>query len=193
MLLKETTPAAHTPVPVRVLADHLRLGHGFADDGAEDALLELYLRNAAAVIERRTGQALISRPHVLQVTTWNRSGHLVLPIGPVEAVDSIRLVSAGTTVDLDPDDWCLSRGVTRQRLTGPLGGALWPLPHGAVAELRFTAGHGATWNDVPEDLVQAVLLTAAHFYENRFGEMEAEGGLPFGVLSVVEQNRPIRL
>lgn len=193
MMLKETAPAPHTPVPVRAFADHLRLGHGFSDDGAEDALLDLYLRNATAVIERRSGQALVRRTYLLKVTCWDRRGHLTLPIGPISEIESIRFLTSGATVDLDPDDWHLTPGTHRQQVTGRHNGPLWPLPPGAIAELRFAAGHGQTWNDVPDDLVQAVLLTAAQFYENRFGEMEAEGGLPFGVLSIIERNRPVRL
>ena len=195
MLLKEITPAARNPVPIREFGAHLRLAHGFNDDGSEDGLLELYLRNATAMIERRTSQALISRVHTLKVACWDRNGHLVMPIGPVQSIESIQLVSPTSTIDLDPGDWSLQPGNTRQRLTGALGGPLWALPHGSVAELRFTAGHGGSWNDVPDDLRQAVLLLAAHLYENRFGETDTIGahGIPAGVLSITDLHRPIRL
>lgn len=195
MLLKEITPAAKNPVPLREFAAHLRLSHGFSDDGSEDGLLELYLRNATAMIERRTAQALISRVHTLQVGCWDRKGHLVLPIGPVDAIESIQFVSASATTDLDPDDWFLQPGTQRQKLTGPLGGALWPIPHGSVAQLRFSAGYGGSWNAVPDDLRQAVLLLAAHLYENRFGELDGTStdGVPAGVLSIVSQHAPVRL
>lgn len=195
MLLKEVTPAVHNPVPLREFGAHLRLAHGFTDDGSEDGLLELYLRNATAMIERRTAQALISRVHVLKVACWDRNGHMVMPIGPVSAIDTIQYVSASSTTDLDPDDWRLMPGTSRQKLTGKLGGPLWPLPHGSIAELRFTAGYGVSWNDVPDDLRQAVLLLAAHLYENRFGEIgdPTTGGVPAGVLSIVEQHRAVRI
>lgn len=193
MLLKETTPAAFNPIPMAEFSAHLRLAHGFIDDGADDALLELYLRNATAVVERRTGQALISRPYTMQSARWDRHGYLTLPVGPVMAIDTMRFITPGSTIDLDPEDWQLTPGVTRQVVTGSAGRPLWPLPRGAVAELTFSAGYGATWNDVPDDLRQAVLLLAAHYYENRFGEVEVDAGLPFGVLSIVEQHRPVRL
>lgn len=193
MLLKETTPAAFNPVPMDEFKSHLRLSHGFNDDSAEDAILEVYLRNATVVVERRTAQAMIARPHTLQVAAWDRNGHLILPVGPVADVDSIRFVSPNSIIDLEPEDWVLQPGPNRQKLTGPMGGALWPLPAGAVAELVFTAGHGLSWDDVPGDLRQAVLLLAGHYYENRFGEIEVDGGLPFGVHAIVEQHRPVRL
>lgn len=193
MMLKEQWPAAYNPVPLRELAAHLRLSNGFSDDGSEDGLLELYLRNATAQIERRTGQVMVNRPYLLQVAHWDRRGCLTLPVGPVQMVDQIQFISPSSTIDLDPEDWMLTPGTTRQMVQGADGGPLWPLPYGAVAEVHFTAGYGPTWNDVPNDLRQAVLLLAAHMYENRFGDVELDGGLPFGVLATVEQNRPVRL
>ncbi len=193
MLLKETTPAALNPVPLSEFAAHLRLGYGFVDDGAENGLLELYLRNAVAVIERRTSQALIRRAYVLQSASYDRHGHLTLPIGPVAAIDAVRYVTPGSTITLDPEDWLLEPGTTRQRLTGPDGHALWALPRGAVAELDFEAGYGASWESVPDDLRQAVLLLASQYYENRFGDTPADDGLPYGVLAIVESHRPVRL
>ena len=193
MLLKEVMPPAFSPVPLDEYKAHLRLAHGFNDDGAEDTILEVYLRNATAVIERRAGQALIARPYTLQSACLDRDGHLTLPVGPVATVDSIRFVSPGSTIDLAPEDWVLEPGSSRQKVTARGGGPLWPLPAGAVAELTFTAGYGPTWDDVPDDLRQAVLLLAAHYYENRFGEIEADAGLPFGVNAIVDQHRPVRI
>ena len=193
MLLKEIAPAANNPVPVREFAAHMRLSHGFIDDGAEDGLLELYLRNATAVVEQRTSQALIERPYIVQTASWDRRGHFHLPVGPVAMIDQVRFVSPGSEVALEAEDWRLEPGHVRQRLTAVDGGPLWPLPRGAVAELSFTAGYGASWNEVPDDLRQAVILLAAHYYENRFGEIQADAGLPFGVLSIVEQHRPARI
>ena len=193
MLLKEAAPPAPNPVPLAEFAAHLRLGYGFTDDGSEDALLDLYLRHAIAVVEARTGQALVMRPYILQVAGWNRRGHLVLPVGPVAAIDRIRFVRAAGIVDLAPTDWTLEPGRTRQRLTGPGGGALRPVPHGALAELEFTAGHAPAWAEVPGDLRQAVLLLAAHYYENRHGELGAEAALPPAVGAILAPHRPARL
>lgn len=193
MLLKEAAPGAPTPIPLTEFAAHLRLGHGFADDGAEDALLELYLRHASVVVEARTGQALIARSYLLQIAGWSQRGYLVLPVGPVAAIDRIRFVRAGATVELAPGEWALEPGRARQRLTGPGGGPLRPVPHGALAELEFTAGHAADWAEVPGDLRQAVLLLAAHYYENRHGELGEEAVLPPAVGAILAPHRPVRL
>jgi uncharacterized phiE125 gp8 family phage protein len=193
MLLTETTQAAELPVPIAELSAHLRLAHGFIDDGSEAGLLELYLRNATTVVERRAAQAMVSRQYQLQIGAWDRNGHLAMPVGPVVSVDSVRFVLPGSTIDLEPEDWVLEPGTARQKLTGTDGGPLWPLPKGAVAELIFTAGYGASWAEVPDDLRQAVLLLAAHYHENRFGDVAVDAGLPFGVMAIVEQHRPVRL
>ena len=193
MLLTETMPAALEPVPLREMTAHLRLASGFSDDGSEDALLELYLRNATAVIERRTAKALIARSYLLQVVCWNRFGHLRLPIGPVSAIDAFELIRPGATITLAPEEWVLEPGIGQQRVTGPGGNSLRPLPHGAIANLTMTAGFGPTWNDVPDDLRQAVLFLATHYYENRAGDLEVDGGLPHGVGAIVARYQPVRL
>ena len=193
MLLTEIAPAERNPVPLRELAAHLRLATGFTDDGSEDGLLELYLRNATAVIEGRTAMALIARQYLVKVACWNRSGHLRMPVGPVMLIDSIELVRPGSTITLSPEEWMLEPGRSRQRLTGPGGAALRSMPHGAMAEISFTAGFGDSWNSVPDDLRQAVLLVATHFYENRAGDLELDGGLPFAVMPILDQYRPVRI
>ena len=193
MLLKEVAPAPSNPIPLGELAAHLRVSQGFTDDGSEDALLELYLRNATAIVEARANKALITRTYVLQVACWSRRGDLIMPIGPVASVDQIQLIRPGSTVTMASDEWSLEPGSTRQRLTGPGGGALRPLPHGALAELTFTAGYGPSWNDVPDDLRQAVLLLAAHLYENRDGELSLDGGMPFGLAPLLQRHQPVRL
>lgn len=193
MLLKDTSPAAVQPVPLDEFAAHLRLGLGFEDDGSENALLELYLRNATAVLETRLGQALIQRSYLLQTGRWDRCGHGVMPVGPVISVERITLVTATTSTDLDPAAYRIASGVARQKLIGSTGGALPPIPAGGYAEVAFTAGHGTSWNAVPDDLRQAVLMLAAHYYENRHADPAYGTGLPMGVAALIDMHRPVRL
>lgn len=193
MRLTETAPAPALPVTLGEFSSHLRLAYGFPDDGAEDALLDLYLRNATAAIEARLGRALIRRGFRLEVGSWDRSGHLVLPVGPVESITSFRFLGPAGAVDVAAASFALEPGTARQRVTGPGGAALPPIPAGHVAELTFEAGYGPAGSDVPGELRQAVLLLAAHFYENRRGEAAAEGGLPGAVEAIIRAERPLRL
>jgi uncharacterized phiE125 gp8 family phage protein len=67
------------------------------------------------------------------------------------------------------------------------------IPPAGKAELRFRAGFGATWDDLPVDLRQAVFLLAAHYYEFRHETDLNEGCMPFGVVSLIERYRVMRL
>ena len=48
MILTEVSAPPAAALPVRAFAEHLKLGTGFADDGSQDAVLELYVRAAMA-------------------------------------------------------------------------------------------------------------------------------------------------
>lgn len=191
MILTETAPAAVTPVSLSEFSAHLRLAHGFPDDGTEDALLELYLDNAVAAVEARTGRALIRRGFVLQLAAWNRDGHAVLPVGPVTAIDTLRFVRGAEVVEAAAGSWTLEPATGRQRVTGTHGGALPPIPQGHVAELAFDAGFGPDAADVPGDLRQAVMLLAADYYERRHGD--GDPGMPMAVRALLEPWQPARI
>jgi uncharacterized phiE125 gp8 family phage protein len=193
MNLTEISPAALNPVPLDEFAAHLRLAQGFADGAAEDGLLELYLRNATSVVEAQIGKALIRRTFKLRVSSWSRAGDLVLPIGPVAEIASASFIRDADTIAVSVDGWCVTAGTGRQRLTGAGGGALPQIPDGYVAELVFDAGFGDSWNDVPGDLRQAVMMLASHYFENRFGEAEAGRGIPLAVQALLETHCPVRL
>ncbi|MCX8227300.1 MAG: head-tail connector protein, partial [Sulfitobacter sp.] len=55
------------------------------------------------------------------------------------------------------------------------------------------AGYGATWGQVPADLQQAVFLLAGHYYEFRHETNLSDGCMPFGVSSLIERYKPMRL
>lgn len=187
MIMTETAPPV-PPVSRAALRAHLRLSEGFPEDVAEDGLLDRYLAAATAQIERRTAQLLLAREVTLVVGAWTASGHLVLPVGPVAAIASLAFSDGGT---VDPAALALEPGRTRQRLTGPAGSQLAPIPPGGTATLVFTAGHGASAAEVPEDLVQAVLMLAAHRFEARDGA-EAPG-LPPAVAALIAPHLPVRI
>lgn len=187
--LTETGPAPALPVAADTLASHLRLGEGFGDPSAEEDLLALYLRTATAHLEARTGLAFVARGFSLSVAAWDRCGTLVLPVGPVTAVAGVTILAEGTATSLAPADLAVAPGPSRQRLTAAGGGPLPPIPPGGCASVAFTAGFGAP-EAVPGDLAKAVLLLAAHFYENRAG---TESGLPPAVAALIAPHRPVRL
>ena len=90
MMLSELSPVAQAALPVQAFKDHLRLGTGFADDGAEDALAEAYLRAALAAIEARTGKAILARDCRLELTDWRDDWAQALPVA-----DPVALLRGG--------------------------------------------------------------------------------------------------
>ena len=191
MLIEQTTVPA-VALPVQEFKDHLRLGTGFADIGAQDVALESYLRAAMAAIEGRIGKALIARDYLLSLSEWRRSDEQALPIAPVSAILQLSLLDRDNlAVLVEPERYRLVRDMQRPRIVGS-GSALPQVPAGGSVDIHFTAGFGAIWADVPADLRQAVLLLAAQYYELRHEAGGAEA-IPFGVMALIEKWRTVRV
>ncbi len=194
MILTEVSAPPPSALPVRAFADHLRLGSGFADDGSQDAVLELYLRAAMAAIEARLSRVLLARSFVWSVERWREDASQALPVAPVRAVDAITMVAGdGGETAVDPASWSVLRDAQRPRLVGRFGRCLPKIPRGGRAEVRLTAGFGESWDEVPADLRQAVFLLAAHYYEVRAEAGGQPSAMPFGVLVLIEAYRATRL
>ncbi|MCW3782219.1 head-tail connector protein [Defluviimonas salinarum] len=192
MMLSEVTPVPQAALPVAEFKEHLRLGTGFADDGAQDALVAGYLRAALAAIEGRIGKALIARDHVLELNQWRWPECQAFPVTPVSAIVLVTVKDRGGEAEvIDPARYRLERDAQRPKIVA--AGALLPgIPVGGSVEVVFTAGFGPSWSDVPDDLAQAVFLLAAQFHENRHeaGERQA---MPFGVMALIERWRTVRV
>ncbi len=75
----------------------------------------------------------------------------------------------------------------------PSGALLAMIPVGGTAEVQFMAGLTADWGMLPADLAQAVLMLASHYYEYRHETGLGDGCMPFGVTSLIERYRTVRL
>ncbi|MBB5223488.1 putative phiE125 gp8 family phage protein [Amaricoccus macauensis] len=194
MILTEVAAVPATALPVRAFAGHLRLGTGFADDGSQDVVLELYLRAAMAAIEARLGRVLLARSFVWTVERWREDTSQALPVAPVRLIESVMLADAeGNETAVDALAWSLLRDAQRPRLVGRFGRNLPRIPRGGSATVRLVAGFGAVWDEVPGDLQQAVFLLAAHYYEIRAEAGTPAGWIPFGVLALIEAYRATRI
>ena len=193
MMLREETAVAASVLPLAEFRDHLRLGTGFGDVGAEDAALEAYLRAAMAAIEGRTAKALLARDFVLSVEAWRESAVQALPVAPVISVFEMQLVDrAGVITVIEPARYRLVEDMQRPRLEA-LGASLPTIPVGGTAQIRFTGGFGPRWTDLPVDLAQAVFLLAAQYFELRHDSAGAGSEMPFGVLALIERWRTVRM
>jgi uncharacterized phiE125 gp8 family phage protein len=192
MMLTEETPVPSGVLPVEEMKDHLRMGSGFADDGLQDGLIETYLRAALAAIEGRIGKVLFERRFLWVVDCW-REAEQALPVSPVTGIVSLTLVDAlGAEAVVQAGAYRLVADLHRPRLTGR-GGSLPAIPSEGLAKVVFDAGFGGAWTDIPVDLRQAVLLLAGEYYEHRHDDGTQGAGLPFGVVTLIERWRTVRI
>ena len=192
MNLVETGSIAVAALPLAELRAHLRLGTGFGEDSLQDGVLEGFLRAAIAGIEAQIGKVLIARDFVQTIDQWTGQAQHVLPMAPVRLILQVALRrSSGAEEVVAADRYWLQGDMHRPKLRS-VGSCLPAVPEGGEALVSFTAGFGI-WSDVPADLQQAVFLLAAHYYEYRDETALGRGCMPFGVTSLLNRFRPIRL
>ncbi|MEO0357140.1 MAG: head-tail connector protein [Pseudomonadota bacterium] len=193
MMLVEETPVPAAAVPVDALKAHLRLGTGFADDAVQDAVLESFLRAAMAAVEGRTGKILISRDFSWNLMEWGDPMGQVLPVAPVNAVTALVTTDPdGGQTALAVSDLTLAQNAHRPKLV-PKGACLPAIPAKGSVTITFTAGFAPDFSGLPDDLAQAILMLAAHYYENRNAVDVPMGSMPFGVAALTERYKNIRI
>lgn len=192
MMLTEEIPVPSGALPAQEFKDHLRLGSGFTDDGMQNTLIETYLRAAMAAIEGRIGKMLFRRRFLWVLDCW-RDEEQALPVAPVAGLVSVTLVDAAGGETLVPaTSYRLIPDLHRPRLVGK-GTSLPSIPNDGSVKVVFEAGFGPNWTDIPVDLRQAVLLLASEFYEHRHDDTAQAAGLPFGVVTLIERWRTVRI
>lgn len=193
MMLIEETGVTDAVLPLDAFKAHLRLGTGFDTDDVQDALARSFLRAAMAAIEARTGKVLISRDFSWSVSAWRGPYAQVLPVAPVVAISGVAQVARdGNETEVDGASYWLERDMQRPRIRAA-GSALPQVPAGGAVKISFVAGFGPEWADLPGDLAQAVLMLAAHYYEYRNDTGLTDGCMPFGVSSLIERYKAVRV
>ena len=193
MMLIEETPVPDTSMPVDAFKAHLRLGSGFGQDDLQDTVLRSFLRAAMAAIEVRTSKALLTRSFEWSLSRWRNPASQALPMSPIATISRVALVARdGTQSDVPQEAYWLERDSQSPRLR-PTGASLPNIPPAGSVLIAFDAGFGPGWEDQPADLQQAVLMLAAHYYEYRNDTALSDGCMPFGVSSLIERFKPMRL
>ena len=192
MILTEETPVPSAALPVEEMKDHLRMGSGFSDGAMQDGLIESYVRAALAAIEGRIGKMLFRRRFLWVLEGW-RDAEQALPVAPVAGIASVTLVdSSGGEVVVPVTAYRLIPDLHRPRLAGK-GTTLPSIPTDGLVKVVFDAGFGPNWTDLPVDLRQAVMLLAGEYYEHRHDDGAQTAGLPFGVVTLIERWRTVRM
>jgi uncharacterized phiE125 gp8 family phage protein len=192
-MLIEETDVPDASLPLDQFKAHLRLGTGFGDDSLQDSVLISFLRAALIAIEARTGKILLQRGFLWTLAKWQGVDAQPLPVAPVTGLTRVAIIQRdGSAQDVDLDKLRLVQSM-QQPFIVALGPLLPQIPTGGSVEVRFAAGWGPQWSDLPNDLQQAVMLLAAHYYEFRSDTTLSEGCMPFGVTSLIERYRTVRM
>ncbi|MGK2873760.1 MAG: head-tail connector protein [Alphaproteobacteria bacterium] len=188
--------------------------HMRVDSEEELALMLGYMRAARQAVESWTGRALISQnwrwmldawPHARGTRWWDgvRQGamsagaarYIEVPKAPLLSVTAVTLFDdADQSVVWPVENYFADTASAPGRLV-LRNSAPVPQPQRAASGLQidFTCGYGAAPGDVPEPLRQAVLMLAAHYFENREVLQGADGGANMLVLGVPALLAPYRI
>jgi uncharacterized phiE125 gp8 family phage protein len=183
-MFERITPPAAEPFTLSDLKAALRITHA-----EEDELVMRLGIAARALVERRLGHAIAAQGWRL-THRGPLSGALTLRPGPVRTISAVAL-RYGEGAFEDAPSFRLLRGHPDRVLIEAA-----PSKNGVAleeAEVTFEAGRQDP-DSTPEELVQAITLLAAHYYENR--EAVAEGryvALPSSVETLLAGLREVRL
>lgn len=177
-------------VDVVSLADfkaHARID-GSADDATAGAMV-------AAAIARVDGEGVLGRALVTQTwAQWSPGdvSHLPLEMGPFQSLTSVEYYDFdGFLQTATLADFRVERRGWHRVLT-PVPGKSWPAMQTRDDALKVTyvAGFGDASADVPQDIRQAILMLAAHFYEHREAVADAKmSAVPIGVDDLLGAHR----
>ncbi|KIN66301.1 putative GTA protein [Sulfitobacter noctilucicola] len=193
MMLIEETPISDAGLPVEAFKAHLRLGSGFGPGDIQDGVLVSFLRAAVAAVEGRTGKILLRRTFSQSLTEWRSCESQPFVVAPVAGVVTVEKIARdGQRTVIDPATYWVERDMQMPKLR-TAGSMLPAVPEGGSVVITFEAGFDAAWDGVPADLRQAVLMLAAHYYEYRNDTGLSTGCMPFGVTSLIERYKHIRI
>lgn len=160
------------------------------DSTADDSLIAIYVAAARQWVEQMTGYGIGAQTWDYQQETW--ADEWYLPVAPLTSVASVKYFDASGV------EQTLSASVYRVDLASEPGrielvsGQTWPVletGRGLPITIRYTAGF--TSANVPTPLVQAILILAGHFYDQRaaveMGTIATK--VPFGVESLIATYR----
>ena len=163
------------------------------DDSAEDDLISALITSARLVLEAASRTLFIEQTWRLVYDSWPSGGILPIPLAPLRTLDALRVFDANNVAQNVPAaDYVLDSAPMAARIYFV---AAPPPPARPVAgiEAQLTLGYGASAEDVPAPLRQAIKMLAARWYENR-GDAAADAtGLPGEITALITPFRRPRL
>lgn len=177
---------ATEPISTDMLRDYLRL------NSDQKPLLGSLIASARLMVEAHTGLRLITQYWTEVITSWPKES-IRLGHWPVRELRSVSLLG-DPIVALDVSRFRLQANTRPAQIFTSEGA--WPQmrasQHGASFELKV--GYGDSPSDVPEALLQAVLLLAAHWYESHeWNDHASVNLLPSNVTALIHPYKNFRI
>lgn len=171
--------------------------HSRVDSDMEDTLMNSLILAARLHIEQKLDLALISQDWSLYLDRWPDTPYVELPLAPLINVQAVRIYNAsGSSETVDHGSYTVDLASRRPRIARNSGQS-WPVPGQVIngIEIAFTAGYGATSDDVPMPIRQAIKMLVAHWYEAREPVVLDEDAetVPETVVSLIAPYRSARL
>lgn len=167
-------------------------------DGSEDdGVISTLIAAARLHVESVTRRALIDQSWRIVCDSWPDDRIVNLPVGPFSSLTQITTYDAeGVANSLALAQFQSETGATPSRLFLPpvVEGASVLRERGGI-EIDYVAGFGATADDVPVDLRQALMSLVAYWFEHRDAVLIAGSGsvVPVGFDALVSAYRAVRL
>ena len=154
---------AQEPVSLLEAKNFMRL-----DSSQDDVLVSTLITAARIHIETTIGKVLVTESWSYFLDKWPKSKVIYFPLDPIQTIEEIRFHTTDDTfIVLSSDEYSTDFVSNHPRLlfngTKPAGSS----QKLNQLEIRFLAGYGDTPEDVPADLKQALLMLAAHWFEQR--------------------------
>lgn len=156
-----TAPASE-PITAATAKAHCRV-----TSSAEDTLFDRLIVAARRHIESAFGLALIDQTHKATLDEWPVGNELALFPYPIASLSSVKVWDGSSLAAQTLSNYELVPGRPARVVVGD--GIAFPLPSRSRAGIvvEFVAGYGSAGSDVPDDIIQAMLMLVAHWYENR--------------------------
>lgn len=211
--LELSSGPATEPLTTAQAKAHLRV-----DGSDEDTLIDALIKTARKFVENYTGRALITQTWILWLDRieekagaepwWDgvREGpasllypevsrEVLIPKAPLQSVTSITTFAPDDTdTEFAASNYFVDSKSTKGRVVLK-DGVIWPtnLREANAIKIEFEAGYGAA-AAVPDDILQAMKMLIAHWFENREAVSEnSMAEVPFGVKVILDQYRIVEL
>lgn len=165
MNLRVITPPLAELVSLETMKAHLRVDGTF-----DDALIVAYIQSARELGEGLARRAFLTQTLELTLDTFPADLISKLPRPPLQSVVSVKYRDAANQEFSWTDYLVDARSEPGAIIFKSLPNVTL-LESGAVS-IQFIAGYGATALTVPSAFIQGVMLSTAHWYENREGGEE---------------------